>query len=259
MNLLVCVKQVPDSETPIEIDASAPWVMTGRGTEFRTNRYDEYAVEEAVRLKENFGGSSIDVLSVGPARSDAVIRRAIGMGADNGIHVMTPEDGFCDPFTIASWIAAVARGRAYDLILTGILSEDMMQGQVGPMVAELLSLPCATAVVGLTLSPDGHAIEVEREIEGGCRDLAALELPALITVQSGINRPRYPSLSNLLRANRLSIQTLEAVTLDAPGGRQIVKQVRLPRQTRAGMVLTGTPEEKADRLLQILHERSWLS
>ena len=256
MKILVCVKQVPVPEAIYEIDSSAHWVTPGSGVAYQMNRFDECAVEEAVRIKEAFPETVIDVLSIGPSRADAVIRRAMGMGGDNGIHIITQSAEFQDPFTIASWIAKMARQNAYDLIFTGIMSEDMLQGQIGPLTAELLSIPCATAVVSLSLHKNN--VQVAREIEGGYRERVALKLPALLTIQSGIHTPRYPSLSNLLRANKQSIQTIEARTLAHPRARQAVHQVKLPQNIRNGIFLEGTTEVKADQLLRILTERSFL-
>jgi electron transfer flavoprotein beta subunit len=258
MNILVCVKQVPEPEASFTIDASSQWVRAGAGTEFIMNRYDECAVEEAVRIKEAFTDITIDVLSVGPSVVETVIRRAIGMGADNGIHVVTDADNFYDPFTLASWIADVAQSNTYDLIFTGVMSEDMMQGQVGPLTAELLSIPCATAVVSQNLSVNTGAILVERETEGGCRETLTLKLPALLTLQSGINRPRYPSLSNLLRANQLPIRAIHVDSLGKPQRRQFVEKVRFPQNIRNGIFLKGSAEEKAEQLVKILEERSLL-
>jgi electron transfer flavoprotein beta subunit len=258
MNILVCVKQVPDSEAIYTIDEASQWVRTGSGTEFKMNRYDECAVEEAVRIKETFPDISIDVLSIGPSRVETVIRRAIGMGGDNGIHMVTGADEFCDPFTLATWIAAMARSSNYDLIFTGVMSEDMMQGQVGPLTAELLSLPCATAVVSQSLTLEKNTLYVEREVEGGYRETVALKLPALLTIQTGINKPRYPSLSNLLRANQLSIKTIQTGEFDEPAKQQVVKQVKFPQNIRNGIFLKGSAEKKAEQLLKILDGRSLL-
>jgi electron transfer flavoprotein beta subunit len=256
MKILVCVKQVPVPEAIYEIDPGARWVTPGSGVEYQMNRYDECAVEEAVRIKEAFPETVIDVLSIGPSRADAVIRRAMGMGADDGIHIMTRTAEFHDPFTIAYWIAAMARRNTYDLIFTGIMSEDMMQGQIGPLTAELLSIPCATAVVSAALHKNN--VHVEREIEGGYRESVELKLPALLTIQSGIHTPRYPSLSNLLRANKQPVHTIEARTLAHPGDRQAAHQVKRPQNIRNGIFLEGTTEVKADQLLKILMERSFL-
>jgi electron transfer flavoprotein beta subunit len=258
MNILVCVKQVPDSEAIYTIDEASQWVRTGSGAEFKMNRYDECAVEEAVRIKETFPGISIDVLSIGPSRVDTVIRRAMGMGGDKGIHMATDTDEFYDPFTLAAWIAAITRSRNYDLIFTGVMSEDMMQGQVGPLTAELLFIPCATAVVSESLAWDMNTIRVEREVEGGYRETVELNLPALLTIQTGINRPRYPSLSNLLRANQLPIETIQTGNLDEPSKQQVIEKVRFPQNIRNGIFLRGSVEEKALQLLAILDERSLL-
>lgn len=258
MNILVCVKQVPESEADMLIDEAAHRVRTGGGSEFRMNRCDECAVEEAVRIKEAFSGVSIDVLSAGPSSVETVIRRAMGMGADNGIHLVTRADEFQDPFLLAAWIAAVARPGGYDLIFTGVMSEDMMQGQVGPLTAELLSIPCATAVVAESLFLELNTIHVEREVEEGYRESVELQLPALLSIQTGINTPRYPSLSNLLRANQLPIKSIQAEMLDEPPKQQVVACVRPPQNVRNGIFLKGSPEEKADQLLKLLDERSWL-
>ena len=258
MNILVCVKQVPESEADMTIDESSQWVRIGGGAEFRMNRFDECAVEEAVRIKEGFPDTSIEVLSIGPSRVETVIRRAIGMGVDNGIHMITARDEFYDPFAIATWIAAVARSGMYDLIFTGVMSEDMMQGQIGPLTAELLSIPCATAVVSESLSLDMNTILVEREVEEGYRETVELDLPALLSIQTGINKPRYPSLSNLLRASQLSVRTIQTGKLDEPAKQQVIQDVRLPQNVRNGIFLKGSAEEKADQLIKLLHGRSLL-
>ncbi len=258
MRILVCVKQVPESETPIPIDASAGWIQRDAITEFKMNRLDESAVEEAVLIKESIAGSRIDIITVGPDRCDAVVRRSIGMGADSGVHIRTASDGYQSPYGVASAIADYARAKDYTLILTGAMSEDAMQGQVGPMLAARLGIPWATSVISETISSDGKTIYVEREIEGGHRDMLELNLPALITIQSGINTPRWPSLSNLLRANS---QELEEVFIGDPAGlqqREYPAEIGYPQKSRAGLVLAGSRAEKAARLLAVLRKKSLL-
>lgn len=259
LNILVCVKQVPESEAVVAIDEDARWVTVGGASTFRMNRFDECAVEAAVQIKERFPGTSIHVLSVGPERSEAVIRRAIGMGADHGTHIIIPTGGFVDPPILAGWMASVGEASAADLILCGAMSEDLMQGQVGPLMAEYLSLPCTTNVVHVKILPADEGVQVGREIEGGYRETVALRLPALLTIQTGINRPRYPSLSNLLRANRLKLNTLHRDVTKSPAPLQGVKQVTLPRKLRNGVFLDGSASQKADQLLTILSERSFLA
>jgi electron transfer flavoprotein beta subunit len=259
MKLLVCVKQVPESEAVVTIDEDAQWVTIHGTSVFRMNHFDECAVEAAVQIKEHFPGTCIHILSVGPERSETVIRRAIGMGADHGTHMVTPGDGFVDPAILAGWMATLSEASGADLIFCGAMSEDLMQGQVGPLMAECLSLPCATAVVHVKIMPAGEGVHVEREIEGGYREAVALRLPALLTIQTGINQPRYPSLSNLLRANKLKLNTLHVDVTDEPAPLQNVKQVTLPRKLREGVFLEGSPSQKAEQLLTILSDRSFLS
>jgi electron transfer flavoprotein beta subunit len=256
MRILVCIKQVPDMENPILIDDRHAWIQSDEISEYRMNRLDEFALEEAVLIKEALSGTTVDAVSVGPDRSTEVIRRSIGMGADAGIHIATGSEGYHSSFEIAAWIAEYARGKSYDLILTGAMSEDNMQGHVGPMIAERLALPCATAVIFEKIASDKNTIYVEREIEGGSRDTLELPLPAVLTIQSGINTPRYPSLSNLLRANKLKLAKIPITDLAQTASREDLVQMVYPQKVRAGTVLNGTEEEKAKQLIRILRERA---
>ena len=209
MKILVCVKQVFDPDLPVGVSED-PSVLIRRGQpRFQMNRYDEFAVEAAVALKKAHQDISADVLTVGPSEAKTVLERAIGMGCDNGIHIMVADADALDAFTTASLIADHARAKSYYLVLCGIMSEDQMRAQVGPMLAEMLELPCATAVIDLVLASDRQNVLVQRETEGGGRDGLEITLPALLTVQSGINTPRYPSLSNLLRAKSQKHETIE--------------------------------------------------
>jgi electron transfer flavoprotein beta subunit len=258
MKILVCVKQVPESETPILIDDDNARVKSDKICDFKMNRLDEFAVEEALLIKAAFSDTKIDALSAGPERSREVIRRSIGMGADAGIHIRTESRGYHSSYEIAAWIAEYARGEPYDLILTGAMSEDNMQGQVGPMIAKQLSRPWATAVIFEKIASDRKTIYIEREIEGGQRDTLELPLPAVLTIQSGINTPRYPSLSNLLRANRQGLKRIDAADLEQHAAREKLVELVYPRKTRSGTVLIGTQEEKATQLIRILRERALL-
>ncbi len=153
MKLLVCVKQIPDPDAMVGVNANGRWVDID-GSAFVMNRFDCFALEEALRIREEILKTRIDVLSVGPERVEAILRRALGMGADHGIHILTESDGYLSPFATATWIAAYARACHYDLILTGIMSGDDMNGQVGPLVAEMLQLPCATSVIFRRMMPE---------------------------------------------------------------------------------------------------------
>jgi electron transfer flavoprotein beta subunit len=209
-------------------------------------------------LKEAYPGTNIDAITIGPNRSAEVIKRAIGMGADHGVHIITESEGYINPFTIASGIADYAREKHYALIFAGVMSEDQMQGQVGPMIAACQSLPWATALIRQQMAPDNKSVYVEREIEGGSRDTLQLQLPAVLTIQSGINTPRYPSLSNLLRANKQKLETFQAGDSVQPELRESVVRLTYPERSRFGAFLTGTQQEKANRLSKLLRERALL-
>jgi len=258
MKILVCVKQVPEAESPILIDDQQDCIQLDAITEYKMNRLDEFAVEEAVRIKESFSAVFIHAMTVGPERCTEVLRRSMGMGADEGIHIACSGESYRSSAEIAALIADWAQNQHYNLILTGAMSEDNMQGQVGPMIAARLGLPWATAVVFEKMMPDQKSIYVEREIDGGSRDMLELSLPAVLSLQSGINRPRYPSLSNLLRANQQALITMDTADLSVPPGLQTLAKVDYPQKIRAGKVLSGTGPQKAAELVSILRSRALL-
>ena len=270
MKILVCVKQVRDPDGPVRIDASGQGIEAAPDALFRMNRFDEFALEEAIRIRETFPGTRIDVLSAGPERAAQTVRRAMEMGADEGIHLVLDDERYRMPLEIASLIGAFASDKHYDLILTGVMAEDDMQGQVGPMLAEILGYPWATSVMSVKLKDNGdrphfpETIHVERELEGGCREAFELTLPVLLTVQSGINRPRYPSLSHVLRARSQSLITIGAAQggaaglVSLQGPRERIVNLEEPPPMKTGMILSGSPTEKAEKLLLILQERALL-
>jgi electron transfer flavoprotein beta subunit len=258
MKVLVLVKQVCDQADTFSLDDSSRWIVYGSHSVFRMNRYDEYAVEEAMRIKELIPGTEVHALSLGPERVQSTIRRALGMGADHGIHVAMEESGYESPYERACMISHVARERGYDLVLAGIMAEDDMECQVGGLVAEKLSYACATSVIHEELSPGAHEVLVEREIEGGCRECLALRLPAVLTVQTGINTPRYPALSHMLRARTAELERIEAKTLPSASHAGTLSKLSVAGLVATGEFLEGSSEQKARRFLEILHENSLL-
>jgi electron transfer flavoprotein beta subunit len=258
MKILVCVKQVPDLEGIRVNEGADGFVEPEFSGELRMNRFDEFAVEAAVRIKEAVPGVRIDAVTAGPRAADAVLRRAMGMGIDEGIHLLTPsvEDSIPpEPEAVAAWITGVAGSGDYRLILCGAMSEDGMHGMVGPMTAARMRLPYATQVIDMCLDPD--RVSVEREIEGGAREMLDIRLPALLTLQPGINRPRYPSLSNLLRANRQPLNTVSVDTLVKSAVRMAPAGTVLPKNVRPSQVITGSSREKADALAAILKAKAF--
>lgn len=258
MKILVCAKQVLESEQLLEIGENQTHVTTDNSTAYRMNRFDEFAVEEAIRIKASIPNVTIDIVTVGPERAAAVIQRAIGMGADYGIHIRTQQDDYLSPFVTASWIVSIIGDHCYDMILTGVMSEDDMHGQVGPIMAEHLGCSCATSVIFQRTSLEKQCVYVEREIEGGYRDQMEIRLPAVLTIQSGINNPRYPSLSNLLRAKRQLMKIIDSESLAHPDPRQKLAGLSFPKKMRSSVFLEGTQQEKAEKLLQVFREKSFI-
>jgi electron transfer flavoprotein beta subunit len=255
MNILVCIKEVPDRDMHIRMDASHTWIETGTAGSYIMNRFDEYALEEAVRIKESCPGVTVDALSVGPDRCRAVIRRALAKGADTGIHLLDPSPGCPAAENVAAAIAAFCQTRAYDLILTGVISEDLMQGITGPLLAARLGIPCASAVIHQRIDPDKRTVQADCELEGGWTEKMSLTLPALLTIQSGINRPRYPSLSNMLRSRKQVLTTLPLKTGTECENTPRIVALSEPTTSTNATLFTGTLEDKAEALIDLLIDR----
>lgn len=259
MKILVCIKPVPDSDALIRIAPDGKSIQTDPLTPLRMNRYDELALEQALLIRDAFPDTRIGGISVGPKRFETVLKRALGMGADHGIHICTDTESYLTPAVTAAWIAAAVRSRNFDLILAGVMSEDGLHGQVGPLVAEHLSLPCTTAVVCARITPGKAAASVERVPAEGLRDLLELSLPAVLTIQGGTQKPRYPSLSNILRAKGQDLEIIAAASLGLPETLQQTVRFKYPQKIRAGRFLEGSPQHKAQELLRTLKEKSFLA
>ena len=240
----MCTKAINENQGEIHLDGP------------RMNLFDEFALEQALLFRDALKETIVDVICVGAENASEILTRSLGMGADQAIHINSETSPLYDSFYTASLIAAHARHKAYDLILTGVMSEDLMQGQVGPMVAELLLMPCATSVISAHLSRGGIALE--RELEGGARESWEFSLPCVLTVQSGINTPRYPSLSGMLKAARNPPTCIQAGSLNPPAMRQVIARTSVPKKQRKALVFGGTSEEKASKLFQILKEKGFL-
>ncbi len=261
MKLLVCVKQVPDSEGHLTISPEGSWITHEDKTGFRMNRFDEFALEEALLIRERSSRdkrASIDAVSVGPPRASLTLKKAMAMGADEGIHILLDQDRYMSPFDTASLIASFAKEKAYDMILAGVMAEDDMHCLVGQFIGENLGYPCATSVIHQEIVNDWSEISVEREIETGRRECLRLHLPAVLTIQSGINRPRYPSLSNVIRSGKQKIITIDAERLQPPEKREKIVSLSFPESSSKGLFLEGNQREKAQALLRILHEKSFI-
>ena len=258
LRILVCVKQVIDSSESLTLDERTGELSYHPNSAFRMNRFDEFALEEALLIRQRLAGSTVDALSVGPERVSSNLHRALGMGADHAIHILHREEGYISPFSVASLIAACASPRNYDLIIAGVMAEDTMACQTGQLIAALLDLPCATSVIKEEVWPERAEALVEREIEGGGRETVRLELPAVFSIQPGINSPRYPSFSKVMRAQTYRQEVVKAEDLLVPAPREIRRSIRTPDIAAQGSFVEGSPREKARKLVRIFHEKSIL-
>jgi electron transfer flavoprotein beta subunit len=252
MKLLVCIKQVPDMESKFKIDTDGVWYDRG-DLAWRMNEYDEYAVEQAVQVKEATG-ADLTVLCIGPDQVKETMKKALAMGCDRGVHIADDQSHRRDPFQIASLIAAFAKDKGFDLIFTGMQSQDRGSGQVGVMAAELLGLPAVTTIVGFALA--GNTITVKRELEGGVKATVEATLPALVTCQLGLNTPRYPTLPNIMKAKKKELLTVAAADLSPADALLNTVKLTFPEKKGGGVFLEGDVGEVADRLIRILKEKT---
>lgn len=225
---VVCIKQVADTETRVKVAGDGK-SLDPAGVTWILNPYDEFAVEQALLVKEKAGAGEVVVVSLGGANVQTTIRNALAMGADRAIHVKT--DAALDPLAVARGLAAAIQPLGARLVWFGKQAVDDDAAQVGPMVAELLDLPCVTAIA--TFALEGEAVTVEREIEGG-REVVTAALPAVLTADKGLNQPRYASLKGIMAAKKKPIEeqapaaadaTLEVVALEMPPARKAGRMV----------------------------------
>jgi electron transfer flavoprotein beta subunit len=247
MNILVLMKQTFDTEEKIVIQNGA---IQEDGVEFIINPYDEYAVEEAIRIKEEVGGE-VTVITVGPERVEDALRTALAMGADRAVLIEQPENA--DEHVIASLIAAAIKDRSYDLILGGNMAVDSGAGQVAIRVAEQLGIPHVSTITRLTL--EGNAATLERDVEGDV-ETVQVSLPFLATAQQGLNEPRYPSLPGIMKAKKKPIERLDAADLQLDEAAQTMRTAvvdqYLPAKKQAGRVLNGELASQVGELVQLL-------
>jgi len=254
MKILVCIKSVPDRASSFRVNAAGA-SYDESGVVFGVNEYDLYAMEEAVRIKERFREVEITALTVGPPRAEAALRQAMTLGAEHGIRIDDTERPASDALAAASLIAAWARPQNFDLILAGVISEDLQRGQTGPMLAQLLGLPCATTVAAVKMAEDRKSLIAERELEGGIREQVVLPFPALLTIQSGINTPRYASLTNALRVKQLTIPVVRAASLGPVRSCETLLRAYLPERNPACEFLQGDLVEVAEKLIEKVRAR----
>ncbi len=249
MNIFVCVKQVVARDSVVRLNAAGTWIRD-EGLAYEMNEPDTFALEEALRLKEKHGGEVVAV-TAGPARAASTIREALAKGADRGIHV--EDDGFAeaDTFSTARALAAAIRNEPHDLILTGLQSDDAGFGQTGVILAELLGLPHATIIMEIEAA--AGRLRCKRELEAGWFQTVTLPQPALLTIQSGINKVRYATLMGIKRARRKPLRRYALGELGVDiRPQQAVRSLYQPPQAKQTEFLHGTPEQAAAQLVSKL-------
>ncbi len=247
MKIIVCVKQVPAKDAPLSI--SGNWIRES-DIGFEMNEPDSFALEEALRLKEKHGGEVI-ALSMGPERVKQTIKEALAKGADRGIHITDDQFAQLDPLGAANALAAAVKNENADLILTGLQSDDQGFGQTGVLLAALLDRPHATIIMAIEAS-EGK-LRLKRELEAGWFQHIECPLPAVLSIQSGINKVRYATLKGIMAAKKKEIASFTREVLNAKSEpTQKVEKIYVPVKTKKTEFLTGTAKEMAAKLVEKL-------
>jgi electron transfer flavoprotein beta subunit len=261
VNIVVCLKQVPDTESKIVLNSDSTGIVT-EGIKWVMNPYDEYAVEEGLKIKEKFGGK-VTIVSMGPERTVEAIRTALAMGADEGVLLNDPALEGSDSYATALVLSKALNQIGYDIILTGKQAVDLDCSQIYAGLAEFLNLPYVSVIVGLELFPDQKKAIAKRETEGGEKELIEVSLPAIFACQKDLNIPRYTSLPGIMKAKKKEIKKLGLADLGlkpeevGEAGSKLKKgKYFLPPQRKAGMKIEGEIPEATVKLVKLLREEA---
>jgi len=249
MKIIVAIKQVPERDAQVRIDAAGKWIEE-TGMQWALNESDAYALEEALQLKEKHGGEVV-VLSAGPERVGSTIREALAKGADRAIQIDCANLGNRDALSVAKLLAAAVKPENPDLVLTGLQSDDLGLGQTGVILAELLSLPHASLILHVEKTETG--LTVKREWEEGWFQTVEMPTPAVLTIQSGGNKLRYATLMGIKRAKTKEVRQVTAAELAVDSAQAVVlERVALPTKQKSTQILPGTAKEAAAALVEKL-------
>jgi electron transfer flavoprotein beta subunit len=260
VNIVVLVKQVPDSEALVQVKADEMAVEVE--DRYTLNFFDSLAVEEALRIKEQVGSGTVTVITLGTQKSLEALRTGIAMGADEAILLEDPALTGGDEYATAKALAAAVKGMQWDLILCGKEAFDDSSGIVGPLVAEHLGIPHITTVVKVDLSPEERAIIVEREIEGG-KEVVKAPLPVLLTAQKGLNEPRVPPVTGVMKAMRTEIKKLDVAAIGLsqdevgkPGSQVEILRYHRPPERPPVTMIQGAADEMVKQVVTLLKEEA---
>ena len=251
MKILVCMKQVPQKDAPLKLNESGTWIR--EDVSYEVNEPDAYALEEALRQKEKHGGEVV-VITSGPPRAQQVLREGLAKGADRAIHLEDPGFVGLDAFNTAKAFAAAIKDEQFDLIFTGLQSDDYGYAQTGVILAEILGWPHATIIMHIEKSETG--IKVKRELEAGFFQNVEIPLPAVLTIQSGINKLRYATLIGIKQAKNKPLRkvTMDEVKASLSQNMQKIEKLYVPQKTKKTEMIEGSPAEVAKKLVQKLKD-----
>ena len=246
MKIAVLVKQVIGSESAIEISQDKKWINESNAT-FVMNPPDNYAIEEAILIKEKLGVGEVVIVSMGPQRVQKVIREGLSKGADRGIHIETESLKEIDPLYISKVLAETLKDENFDLILSGLQSDDSGMGQTGVLLGELLDM--STATLAIETDIDQNNIKVKKELESGWFQWVELESPSSISIQSGINQPRYPSLKGIMGAKKKEIKVISAPQIEK---KQSITEIFIPKKSKETEFIEKDVDSTVERIIEIL-------
>jgi len=245
MKIAVLIKQVPGSESPLSIANNNAWLDEEK-VSYVMNESDSYALEEALILKEDSQNSEIVVVSLGPERVKKIIREGLAKGADRGIHINMESDEISDPLSIAKVFVDALKSENFDLILSGLQSDDLGHGQTGIIIGELLNMSTGSLAVSTQLKE--NQISIKQELEAGFFQNVRMSLPASITIQSGLNTPRYPSLKGIMGAKKKEIKTLDINSVDQDSK---ISKLYLPSSSNEITMIDGSPDQIVEKLIKV--------
>ena len=245
MKIAVLIKQVPGSESPLSIANNNAWLDEEK-VSYVMNESDSYALEEALILKEDNQDSEIVVVSLGPERVKKIIREGLAKGADRGIHINMESNEISDPLSIAKVFVDALKSENFDLILSGLQSDDLGHGQTGIIIGELLNMSTGSLAVSTDLKE--NQISIKQELEAGFFQNVRMSLPASITIQSGLNTPRYPSLKGIMGAKKKEIKTLDINSVDQDSK---ISKLYLPSSSNEITMIDGSADQIVERLVKV--------
>ena len=249
MKIAVLIKQVPGSDSALPLNGDGSWIDDGL-VNFVMNESDNYALEEGLQIREKIGDGEVVIVSMGPERVQRVIREGLAKGADRGIYLEESGQSETDPLSIAKSFALVLKDESFDLILTGLQSDDTGMGQTGILLGELLGM--STATLGIETDILSDTIRVKRELESGWFQWVKLPLPASVSIQSGINQPRYPSLKGIMGAKKKDVKIVTGSDHRNDTKWQSLDRLFIPMADKQTEIIEGDADTVVARLVEIL-------